>query len=147
MFDGQSDSGLATPATSFVLAYERLLEDLERALWYDDAGNVVDAYQEYTDSYREALSDPIVYQQVAGALQRLTEALSRALEPTEARTQVEEAVARYLDEVGSGWSQLRGGSRDLESLVAVATGMATLAWLDGLGSSGFVSPFGPTELF
>jgi hypothetical protein len=146
VFDEQSESQLVAPAKSFVAAYERLLDDLERALWYDDAGNVVDAYQEYTDAYAEALSDPLVYQRVAGALERLTDALRRALERLDAREQVDGAVARYLEDVGSAWPSLLQ-SRELDSLVAVATGMATLAWLNGLGSSGLVSPFGATELF
>src|SRR5581483_4956763 len=145
MFDGQTES-VAPAATTFVLAYQRLLEDLERALWEDGAGNVTAAYEEYTGAYAEALSDPLVYQRVSSALQGLAEALARVLERADARGLVDEAVSRYLEDVGAAWPELRAGPQDLESLLAVATGMTTIAWLRGAGSSGLVGPFGSSDL-
>ena len=48
MFDDQTESVLAPTGTPFALAYERLVEELENALWQDGAGNVSAAYEEYT---------------------------------------------------------------------------------------------------
>jgi hypothetical protein len=145
MFDAQTEHGLA-PTTPFVLGYQRFVEEIERALWDDGAGNVSEAYQEYTNAYAEALADPMVYQRVASALQRLTDALAEALERAETRSLIDESVGRYLEDVGASWPELRGDAGDLESLVALATGATTIAWLRGLGASGLVGPFGAIDL-
>ena len=147
MFDDARDIAIAPTASPFAAAYERLVGDLERALWYDDAGQVDSAYQEYTDACAQALSDPFVSERVARALRRLTEALDQALAGRDARALVDDAATRYLNDVGSAWPALDGRPGEVESLVAVATGMTTLAWLFGLGASGFVSPFAAHDLF
>ena len=147
MFDDARDIAIAPTASPFAAAYERLVADLERALWYDDAGQVDSAYQEYTDACAQALSDPFVSERVARALKRLTDALDQALAAHDARALVDEATTRYLNDVGTAWPALDGRPGEIESLVAVATGMTTLAWLFGLGTSGFVSPFASHDLF
>src|SRR6266702_4144233 len=129
MLDGGFETGLSAPADAFVGAYQRLVEDLERALWYDETGNISDAYQEYTDACEQALADPTVYQRVTGALQRLTEALNQSLERREARTMVEEAASAYMRDIGEAWPRLHPDEDGVESLLAVATGVTTLAWL------------------
>src|SRR5690606_24061621 len=120
--------------------------DLEAALWQDEDG-LAEAYQEYTDAYSEALSDPRVSERVSAALQRLTDALGRSMERPSTRPAVERAATDYLREVGDAWPALRASESDVEALVAVATGMTTLAWLFGLGASGLVTPFGSADLF
>jgi hypothetical protein len=147
MFDDQTESVLAPTGTPFALAYERLVEELENALWQDGAGNVSAAYEEYTNAYAEALADPMIYQRVVTALQQLTDALTQALARPGARTAADEAVAHYLRDIGTAWPELRGDSGALDSIAAVASGMVTIAWLQGLGASGLMGPFGATTLF
>jgi hypothetical protein len=147
MFGDQSGVGVGAPASPFVAAYQRLVGELEGALWYDDAGQLAEAYQQYTDASGRALADPVVAQEVSRALERLTAALARVMEHTDARPALDAAATRYLREIGEAWPQLRARETDLEALVAIATGMTTLAWLFGLGASGLVSPFGSPELF
>ncbi len=144
MIDGRSDLGLAG-ADTFTTAYAHLVEDLERALWQDETGAVIDAYQTYTNACEQALADPHVQQRVTNALEDLTAALSRALERPGARAAIDEAAAAYVLEVGAAWPQLHPDEHGVEALLALATGMTTLAWLFGLGSSGLVSPFGLTS--
>jgi hypothetical protein len=147
MFEDPRDVATATPASPFAVAYERLTADLEQALWYDDAGHVSDAYQEYTDACAEALSDPAISERVNRALQRLTGTLEQALARHDARARVDDAAAGYLSDVGAAWHELERQRGDVESLVALATGMTTLAWLFGLGTTGPITPFGPHDLF
>lgn len=136
------DPGTTVPADTFSTAYQHLVEDLERALWLDESGAVVDAYQAYTDACEQALADPQVQQRVTSALADLTAALGRALERSDARALVEDAAASYVREVGAAWPDLHPREDGVEALLAVATGMTTLAWLFGLGSTGLVTPFG-----
>jgi hypothetical protein len=140
------DIGVASPAGDLASAYQRLLADLETALWYDD-DQVAEAYREYTDAHAQALSDPLVSERVSRALDRLTAALALSLERGEARAAVERASADYLRDVGDAWPRLRASESEVESLTAVATGMTTLAWLFGLGASGLITPFGSADLF
>lgn len=142
-----SDSGVTSSAGHFAAAYQRLLAELESALWYDDGGRVDSAYQELTDAYAQALADPQVSERVSAALQRLTDALGQTLDREAARSAVEQAAAQYLREVGEAWPHLRASEADAEALVAVATGMTTLAWLFGLGAAALVAPFASTDLF
>jgi hypothetical protein len=142
-----SDSAVTSSAGDFAAAYQRLVAELEAALWYDDGGRVDAAYQELTDAYSRALADPQVSERLNGALQRLTDALGQALDREAARSAVEQAAAQYLREIGEAWPHLRAREGDAEALVAVATGMTTLAWLFGLGAAGLVAPFASTDLF
>src|SRR3712207_2624839 len=141
MLDGPSDLGLASTAETFAAAYQRLVEDLERALWLDESGAVSDAYQAYPGACDQALADPQVAQRVSVALQDLTTALGRALERPEARALVEQAAEGYLRDLGAAWNDLHAREDAVDGLLAVATGMTTLAWLFGLGSSALVAPF------
>jgi hypothetical protein len=147
MFEDPRDIATATSASPFANAYERLSADLEQALGYDDAGHVSDAYQEYTDACAEALADPAISERVNRALERLTGSLEQALARQGARARVEDAAAGYLDDVGAAWPELEAREGEVESLVALATGMTTLAWLFGLGAAGAITPFGPRDLF
>jgi hypothetical protein len=142
MLDGNPDLGPTSTAEMFADAYGRLVEDLERALWLDESGAVVDAYQAYQDACDQALADPLVAQRVSVALQDLTTALGAALERPEARALVEQAAEGYLRDLGAAWAGLHAREDTVENLLAVATGMTTLAWLFGLGSTALVAPFG-----
>lgn len=140
MFDVHSDLGV-TGADPFESAYERFIAALESA-WPDESQTVANAYQAYTSACEQALSDPLVQDQVSAALNELTDALSYARGRPEARALVDEAARSYLNEVGAAWSELRPDEQGVEALLALATGMTTLAWLFGLGSSPQVTPFG-----
>jgi hypothetical protein len=142
MLDGPPDLGLASTAETLAAAYQRLVEDLERALWLDESGALTDAYQAYQDACDQALADPQVAERVSVALQELTTALGRAIERPEARALTEEAAEGYLRDVGAAWSDLHAREDSVEALLAVANGMTTLAWLFGLGSSALIAPFG-----
>src|SRR5262245_30564397 len=142
MLDGNPDLGPAPTAEMFAAAYQRLVDDLERALWIDESGAVADAYQTYQDACDQALADPQVAQRVSLVLQDLTTALGRALERQEARAMVDEAADSYLRDVSAAWTGLHAGKNAVEGLLAIATGMTTLAWLFGLGSSALIAPFG-----
>src|SRR4051794_24848993 len=142
MLDGRPDLGLAPTTETFATAYQQLVDELERALWLDESGAVTDAYQAYQEACDQALADPQVAQRVAVALQDLTGALGGALERPEARALVEQAAEGYLRDIGAAWSDLHAGEDAVEALLAVATGMATLAWLFGLGSNALIAPFG-----
>jgi hypothetical protein len=140
MFDVHSDLGV-TAGEPFAAAYQRLLAALESA-WPDDAQAVASAYQGYTGACEQALADPRVQQQVTAALSELTSVLGQARARPEARALVDEAARSYIDEVGAAWSELRADEAGVEALLALATGMTTLAWLFGLGSNTQVAPFG-----
>jgi hypothetical protein len=147
MYDVSRPLGVTAAAPTFAAAYQRLLDDLEQALWYDDSGNVVGAYEEFTEAYAEALADPAVYQRVSGALQRLSDALADSLQREGARARADEAARHYLRSIGEAWPDLTPEAESLEALMAVATGMTTLAWIYGLGASGLLAPFGSPGLF
>src|SRR3954447_13639895 len=106
MLDTLPDVGLSFPADTFLVAYQRFVEDLERALGIDEAEGVAHAYQAYARVCEEALSEPHVQQRVTSALGDLTAALNRALEHPSARAAIDEAATSYLHEVGGAWAEL-----------------------------------------
>jgi hypothetical protein len=149
MFEGHSDIGVAAQASPQAAAHQGLLERLEQLLPSQDFADATEAYEEYADAYAQAVSDPLVSQRIAGASQRLADALSRALEDGQVRSRVIDAATEYLRLIEEAWPRLTGEDPDSEAFAAVATGMTTLAYLFGLGNDGLAghlsvtSPFAP----
>jgi hypothetical protein len=137
MFDTHSQAGLAGSTNSFITAYGRLLDSVERAMSEAGVdGELAAAHQEYAEVVGDVASMSGVQQRLDVASQRLTDVVSRARAVVSARDTLTEASRVYVQEVGDALPTLYAATPEPEALAAIASGMMTLVWLHGAGIVG-----------